>query len=1171
MLNIFKNSKKLTNMYAAYRDCTNLTGNPVCGPNVTDMSKAYQYCSNLTGSPVCGPNVINMCYTYYCCYNLTGSPVCGDNVTNMNSTYYRCINLTGSPVCGNNVTNMYYAYSNCKNLTGQPVCGPNVTNMEGAYTYCNNITGSPAIGSNVLSANYAYFYCSNLTGSPVCGPNVISLFQTYYSCSNLTGSPVCGPNVVNMYQAYDNCINLTGAPACGPNVEDMYLCYTHCPNLCGNAYFRSNKIKRAGKCFYGRNTSNRLDLYMYDFGANSTYNTINTFLYNASMTFENKLAEYGYYYSPSDNIYIQPVSYSNTHMNIAKSEEKASIQFVISYNSNFHIMINNNSYNILNDAYHNIRQINGYGHRISYMPKENKTISGRVFFNNFNRADYLYIEKLEPLKLTTDASNCYANVFSLVRTVPCPDNITNMARMYYSCTNYKGTPQFSKNATDIDSTYAYCRNLTGSPICPNNVTSMSQTYLNCYNLTGQPVCGPNVTNMYGTYDGCYSLTGSPICPDRITVLSGTYANCSNLTGSPVCGPNVEGFWSAYRNCSNLTGSPVCTDKVKAMTFTYYNCFNLTGQPVCGNNVGNFAYAYKNCYNLNGFGIIGPNVTCADNAYANCSNLQSNAYVFSNMIISNGMNNCFLKDDSKRMNVFIPDIGFNSTYNTIAACRMTTNSIVGGTIAVWTNGANNSFYNATRNIYIYPVNNVVQKYKENELSIVAYTTTDINMRPRTITGLTNGYTAEINGNQVMLLKNNPSDVVTYVNFYNTNTLTNVKFMTDSINDMNNTYYNCYNLTGQPMCGNNVTNMRNAYANCYNLTGSPVCGPNVTSMRYTYYNCRNLTGNPVCGDKVTSMYGTYYNCQNLTGSPVCGPDVTDMDSAYVNCYNLTGSPVCGPNVTDMFQTYYQCYNLTGSPACGPNVTSMSATYKNCRNLTGIAITGPSAYFIPDTYANCLNIHSNAYIFANHVNSAGNCFGGRNSSTKRLNIYLPKVGHNATSNTLNTFLLNTYHTTGTTYNPSYTWNGIFDITSYKWVKDNVNNCYVCNEANAYIYPVANVEQAYKENELLVATYITSNSNMTPVFNSDYAYTKELTDLNNGTFKVVITANTAGQYPSSISFSNQADLLSVQKLKTDNLITLDYMFAGCTNLTEVDSSSWNLNKVTSAKDVFYKCNNLK
>ena len=82
------------------------------------MSYTYRNCHNLTGNPVCGDKVTHMSYTYMNCMNLTGSPVCGDNVTIMSGTYLNCYNLTGSPVCGNNVTSMYYAYTSCYNLTG---------------------------------------------------------------------------------------------------------------------------------------------------------------------------------------------------------------------------------------------------------------------------------------------------------------------------------------------------------------------------------------------------------------------------------------------------------------------------------------------------------------------------------------------------------------------------------------------------------------------------------------------------------------------------------------------------------------------------------------------------------------------------------------------------------------------------------------------------------------------------------------------------------------------------------------------------------------------------------------------------------------------------------------------------------------------------------------------
>ena len=37
-------------MYFTYAYCNNLTGSPVCGPNVTNMTEAYIYCSNLNDS-----------------------------------------------------------------------------------------------------------------------------------------------------------------------------------------------------------------------------------------------------------------------------------------------------------------------------------------------------------------------------------------------------------------------------------------------------------------------------------------------------------------------------------------------------------------------------------------------------------------------------------------------------------------------------------------------------------------------------------------------------------------------------------------------------------------------------------------------------------------------------------------------------------------------------------------------------------------------------------------------------------------------------------------------------------------------------------------------------------------------------------------------------------------
>ena len=373
-----------------------------------------------------------------------------------------------------------------------------------------------------------------------------------------------------------------------------------------------------------------------------------------------------------------------------------------------------------------------------------------------------------------------------------------------------------------------------------------------------------------------------------------------------------------------------------------------------------------------------------------------------------------------------------------------------------------------------------------LPLTVYRSTDSSLVPSNVSNIKTVVNDFGNGEYEIMLYTATS--TNYISFYNKKTLTNVSYISDSITNMVNTYWNCSNLTGTPICGTNVTNMVNTYWNCYKLTGAPVCGNNVTNMYCTYWNCSNLTGTPVCGDNITNMAGTYRSCKNLTGYPVCGDNVTDMASTYQECYNLTGDAACGPNVTNMDYAYYDCRNLTGnaacgnnvttmvstycncgnlagSPACGPNVTNMRETYYYCNkltgpavcgdnvinmyrtyafctNLTGSPVCGPNVTNMRETYRNCPNIGSDVYLYSNKVTSMRNCFSGKDAS-KRLNVYVPITGYNASYNTLNVCLTtNTYSMVGA----NITWTNAMGT----------NGCYYNTAQNIYIYPVDNIEEA-------------------------------------------------------------------------------------------------------------------
>ena len=331
----------------------------------------------------------------------------------------------------------------------------------------------------------------------------------------------------------------------------------------------------------------------------------------------------------------------------------------------------------------------------------------------------------------------FRNTTGLIEINKIGSTITNMNYAFYACTNLTGSPVCGPNVINMSGAYKVCYKLTGSPVCGPNVTNMSDTYSDCFNLTGSPVCGDNVTDMFCTYSSCYNLTGQPVCGTNVANMAFTYRHCSGLTGSPVCGPNVKDMANTYSGCSNLTGSPVCGDNVTTMNCTYENCTNLTGSPVCGPNVTNMAYTYENCssltgspacgnnvtnmcntyyncWNLTGSPVCGPNVTNMYYTYYKCANLSGNGYFYSNRI--GNMGYCFTnRNTSRRLNLYVPSTGYNSTHNTLNRCLYTNSySLVGNTIT-WTNSmaTNGCHYNTQYNIYIYPVANVEQAYEDNE--------------------------------------------------------------------------------------------------------------------------------------------------------------------------------------------------------------------------------------------------------------------------------------------------------------------------------------------------------------------------------------------------------------------------------------------------------------------------
>lgn len=162
--------------------------------------------------------------------------------------------------------------------------------------------------------------------------------------------------------------------------------------------------------------------------------------------------------------------------------------------------------------------------------------------------------------------------------------------------------------------------------------------------------------------------------------------------------STNDFSNAFSNLIHLQRIEIPMNGVVNITNMCRNCTNLT-TAVCGNNVTNMYSTYQNCTKLTKV-VCGEKVNSMAFTYNNCKNIRGNTYFYPNNITS--VRNCFgLRNTLNRLNIYV-----HNNSNTLIRLKYTnTDSLVGKSIT-WTNDtANNRLYNATQNIYIYPVDNV----------------------------------------------------------------------------------------------------------------------------------------------------------------------------------------------------------------------------------------------------------------------------------------------------------------------------------------------------------------------------------------------------------------------------------------------------------------------------------
>ena len=1198
-------SGHISNISNIFNNCRNLIESKVYGNQITNMVDTYCNCRNLIGPPTCGPNVTNMWGTYAYCHNLTGSPACGDNVTDMTATYWNCYNLTGSPVCGPNVTTMYQTYYGCRNITGSPVCGPNVKDMTHAYDSCYNLTGDPICGDKVTNMYYTYSNCINISSNGYFYSNEIfsvkSCFEGKNNSKKLNLYVPANSNTINTILHGENkASSLTGKDILYTYVNDEYEPYYVNTNQNVYIYPVSNVIET-------RNEHKHL-IASYTSANTSTRPTITTTYGNSGYTAKIN----GNYIKLLKNDTNAIVTYVNFNNNKNITSIRSLSNTITNMSNAFNNCTNLTGSPVCGEnvtsmyyAYYNCTNLTG------------DFVCGDKVTNMYGTYDGCRNSTGSPVcgPNVIDFTWAYSQCLNITGDPVCGPNVIDMSGAYYNCKNLTGSPVCGPNVVDFGGTYSNCDYLTGNPVCGDKVTNMTRTYNNCGYLTGSPVCGPNVTDMYETYYNCRSLTGSPVCGPNVTDFSGAYNNCSGLTGSPVCGPNVIYMMNTYYNCRNLTGSPVCGNNVIYMTNTYYNCRSLTGSPVCGDNVIDMSYAYHNCVNITGSPVCGDNVTnmyytywycynltgspvCGDKVtnmyctYYNCTNLTGSPVCGNNVTdmdhtywycqnltgpvfigqnvtyMSNAFNGCnnitncnvyvtspkvaYVSNSfysSKGLDIYVPEN--SQTFNTFS---QSSSGIIGWVSWTW-NNTGNYYYNNSYNFRIIPINDVVQLYKENELGIITYITTNTAERPSSITGAVNGYGVLINGNNVKIYKNEENDIITYMSFKDSQTITNVTSMTDSITDMRESFYNCRNLTKVPMCGNNVTTMTKAYYNCINLTEAAIGGNNVSDMSQAYYNCKNIKTN------------AYFFSNKVNNAQSCF--ALKDTSKRLNIYVPQTGYASGYNTVDTCLLTNE-KSLIGSNITWTNSMATNGCYYN---------TAQNIYIYPvdNTYQ---SYRENELLIARYTMSSNTNINPiiekrevtesiRNSSSIRTDESYTIDKFKDRNEFEEEFISITYTAPGNNYSIPITKERLLEELNGEYIqtwsdrmiiKIKIQEDKTITVDITYIAPPDSTDSFYTE---ISIQYYQGYE-----FNNKYS----IEDISNSDNTITRSVYVKDEdiWPPYISFENSSGLLSVERISTKNITSADYMFSNCKNLTSINTENWDTSKILYANAMFYNCSNL-
>ena len=772
----------------------------------------------------------------------------------------------------------------------------------------------------------------------------------------------------------------------------------------------------------------------------------------------------------------------------------------------------------------------------------------------------------------TDLSYCFYNatfsndtaINTLLSKV---SSITNLDYCFYK-TTVANTSILSKismgESSTMNYTFAECPNITNlkNVIIPSSVIEIEGMFYKCP-LTAITNMIVNVNgSISGLFKGCTELTTiSTLRIPNVTDVSSTFEGCTSLT-------TLTGFElpSSCTNVSNL----------------FNGCYMLTSISM---NFGSNILAGENWYPPNLETLNDTNIESGYVKMTNCSTLKN----VNNLYINNG--------DYSDM--------FNGCPN-LATLTLTMGTNITGLAR---------FIKGCSKITSKPFTEIPETCITIEEMFNGTNITDISgmIFGSKITNATNWLPIGLITANNVTIKNNMvkfngcSTLVNCNNLTITNNVNNLSFMFNNCTKLANFYlsdscdlskvtttesmfYSCYALTEIDFKNLNISSMKNMLdffrgSNNFTMKNFRLTSNSCNYVRafyYPYYFENIYIGNNnavKAFGRDTSMYRS--QVKTITGLSF-GESVTDISEMFKDCPNLTYDFIIPSTITDCSKCFYGCTKITHIHSNWDNnyTNEITATdcYAGCTGITHIDNIKVVDYegdlgldYIPETWGGngfdrlTWSIQIDASLLSGGV------------------LTLPETASkvnwgdgNADSN----IKTHTYTDTTRRYNIK------FKVKDYI-ANDNYNydNCRFENSTwltKVYQVPAkkggANIGLSFRLCENL--EYVNfSNLEITRSISSLLAECKKLTTENiiglENAFKANYNCPTNFEHGVSYVwhaiFSGCAGLNSLDfdmiGKYTGKCTDMSNMFYGCSNLTSLDLSSWDVSKVTSLSNMFKRC----